>query len=120
MSNGIEIEGMEEFKDMLEDMTLDEASERKAVRLAIEPIADEVEKNSPVGYAGKLKRISKTVKKDGFATIGTVKTKVFYDLFQEFGTSQQKKNVGYFERSVKSTEDKAVGILAKELLDKVK
>lgn len=120
MSNGIEIEGMEEFTDFLEDMTIDEANERKAMRSAIKPIGEEVEKNSPVGYTGKLKRISKTVKKDGLATVGIVRTKVFYDIFQEFGTSKQKKNVGYFERSVKNTEDKALSILAKELLDKVK
>ncbi|RUT53041.1 bacteriophage HK97-gp10, tail-component family protein [Clostridium botulinum] len=120
MNNGIEIEGMEEFTNMLENMTLGEADERKAVRLAIEPIAVEVEKNSPVGKTKRLKKISKTVKKDGLATVGIVRTKAFYDLFQEFGTSQQKHHVGYFERSVKSTEDKAISILAKELLDKVR
>lgn len=120
MSNGIEIEGLDEFTNFLEDMTLTESDENKAVREAIKPIADEVEKNSPVGYTGKLKRISKTVKKDGFSTVGIVRTKIFYDRFQEFGTSKQKKNLGYFERSVKNTEDKSVSILAKILLDKAK
>ncbi|EKO1913619.1 hypothetical protein PZQ55_002707 [Clostridium botulinum] len=120
MSSGIEIEGMEEFTDFLQDMTLTESDERKAVREAIKPIANEVEKNSPTGYTGRLKRISETVKKEGLATVGLVRTTVFYDIFQELGTSKQKKNVGYFERSVKSTEDKALSILAKELLDKVK
>jgi HK97 gp10 family phage protein len=119
MADGIEVEGMDEFTDMLEDMTIDEADEKKAMRKAIKPIADEVERNSPVGYTGKLKKISKTVKKEGLATVGIVRTKVFYDIFQEFGTSTQKKNVGYFERSVNSTKDEATGILAKELLDKV-
>jgi HK97 gp10 family phage protein len=120
MADGIEVEGMDEFTDMLKDMTIDEADEKKAMRNAIKPIADEVERNSPVGYTGKLKKISKTVKKEGLATAGIVRTKVFYDIFQEFGTSQQKKNVGYFDRSVKNTEDEAVEILAKELLDKAK
>ena len=120
MADGIEVEGMEEFTDMLADMTIDEADEKKAMREAIKPIADEVERNSPVGYTGKLKKISKTVKKEGLATVGIVRTKVFYDIFQEFGTSKQKKNVGYFDRSVKNTEDEAVEILAKELLDKAK
>jgi len=31
-----------------------------------------------------------------------------------------KHNIGYFERSVKNTEDEALSILAKELLDKVR
>lgn len=116
---GIEIEGMEEFTDMIEDMTIDEADEKKAIRNAIRPIAEEIEKNTPIG-SGKLKKISKTVKKEGLATVGIVRTKAFYDIFQEFGTSEQKKNVGYFDRSVKNTENEALSILAKELLDKAR
>ena len=118
--SGIEIEGMDEFTKMLEDMTISEADEKKAMRKAIKPIADEVEKNSPVGKTGRLKKVSKTVKKDGLATVGVVRTSTWYDKFQEFGTSQQKHNIGYFERSVKDTEDEALEILSKELLDKVK
>lgn len=120
MADGIEIEGLDEFTQMLENMTIDEADEKKVMRNAIKPIAEEIEKNTPVGSTGKLKKISKTVKKEGLATIGIVRTKVFYDMFQEFGTSQQKHHVGYFDRSVKNTEDKAIEILAKELLDKAK
>ncbi|AUM89168.1 hypothetical protein RSJ15_16210 [Clostridium botulinum] len=119
MNNGIEIEGMEEFTNMLENMTLGEADERKAVRLAIEPIANEIEKNT-TKRSGKLSKISKTVKKEGLATVGIVKTKQFYDIFEEFGTSMSKHNVGYFDRSVKNTEGEAISILAKELLSKVR
>jgi len=118
--DGIEIEGMEEFTDMLEGMTIDEADEKKAIRNAIRPIAEEIEKNTPIGSTGKLKKISKTVKKEGLATVGIVRTKAFYDIFQEFGTSEQKKNVGYFDRSVKNTENEALNILSKELLNKAK
>lgn len=119
MDNGIEIEGMEEFTDMLSDMTIDETDEKKAMREAIKPIAEEIEKNT-TKRSGKLSKISKTVKKEGLATVGIVKTKQFYDIFEEFGTSMSKHNVGYFDRSVKNTEDKAINILAKELLDKAK
>lgn len=120
MSDGIELEGMEEFADFLQDMTIDEADEKKAMREAIKPIANEVEKNTPVGNTGKLKKISKTVKKEGLATVGIVRTKAFYDLFQEFGTSQQKSNIGYFERSVENTKNEALSILTRELLNKGK
>lgn len=120
MADGIEIEGMEEFTNMLQDMTIDESDEKKAIREAIKPIADEVQKNTPVGATGKLSKIKTSVKKEGFSTVGTVKTGAWWDKFQEFGTSQQKHNVGYFDRSVKNTEDRALEILAKELLDKAK
>ncbi|AJA42864.1 hypothetical protein DP125_13640 [Clostridium tetani] len=117
MADGIEIEGMEEFADMLENMTIDEADEKKAMREAIKPIADEIEKNTKK-RSGKLSKLSKTVKKEGLGTVGIVRTKAFYDIFEEFGTSHAKHNVGYFDRSVKNTEDNAIEILSKELLDK--
>lgn len=120
MENGIELEGMKEFTAMLENMTIDEADEKKAVRKAIKPIAEEIKKNTPVGEKGKLKKLSVTVKKEDLATVGTVRTTAFYDIFQEFGTSKQKKNVGYFDRSVKAKEDEAIGILSDELLNKAK
>lgn len=116
---GIEIEGLEEFTNFLSEMTIDEADESKAVRLAIEPIAKEIEKNTKK-RSGKLAKISKTVKKQGLATAGIVKTKQFYDIFEEFGTSTAKHNVGYFEKSVKNTEDEAIKILAEILLGKAK
>ncbi|MGO5075189.1 HK97-gp10 family putative phage morphogenesis protein [Clostridium sporogenes] len=119
MADGIEIEGMEEFTDMLQHMTIDEADEKKAVREAIKPIADEIEKNT-TKRSGKLAKVKEKVKKEGLATVGEVKTKEFYDIFEEFGASMAKHNIGYFDRSVKNTEDKALSILAKELLDKVR
>lgn len=119
MSDGIEIEGLDEFTDFLNDMTVDEADEKRAVRKSLKPIAEEIEGNTPK-RTGMLSKLRETVKKEGFATVGAVRTKVFYDIFQEFGTSKQKKNVGYFDRSVKNKESEALEILAKELLDKAK
>jgi HK97 gp10 family phage protein len=118
--SGIQIEGFEELEELLQDMTIDESDEKKAIRKAIDVIGDEVEKNTPVGATEKLKKIKKSVKKEGFATVGTVKMGAFYDIFQEFGTSQQKKHIGFFERSVEKSKDEAIEILGKELLDKAK
>jgi len=115
----IEIEGFEELEEFLQNLTVTDSDEKKAMKLAIDVIANEVEKNTPE-RTGKLKRIKKTVKKDGFGTVGTIKMGVFYDIFQEFGSSQQKKNIGFFERSVNNTKDKAIQVLTKELLDKAK
>lgn len=78
MADGIEIEGFEEFEEMLVDMTIDESDEKKAMREAIKPIATEIEKNT-TKRTGKLSKLSKTVKKDGFATVGIIKTKQWYD-----------------------------------------
>lgn len=119
MVDGIEIEGMDGFSEMLQHMTIDEADERKAVRKGIEVVAKQIERNTPV-LTGKLKKIKKSVKKEGFATVGAVRLGTWWDLFQEFGTSQQKHHIGFFDKAVKNSEDKAVEIVSKELLDKVR
>ncbi|HBJ2612668.1 TPA: hypothetical protein LA742_001096 [Clostridium botulinum] len=119
MDNGIEIEGMEELTNFLTDITIDESDERRAVKKGIEVIAKEVESNTPV-LTGRLKKIKKGVKKEGFATVGTVRLGAWWDLFQEFGTSQQKHHIGFFDRAVKGSEDEAVEIVSRELLDKVR
>lgn len=120
MSSGIEIEGLEEFEKTIQDMTITDLEAKAAIRAAIKPIADTIEKETPKGETGRLKKLSKTVKTNGLGYEGIVRAKAFYDIFQEFGTSQQKSHVGYFDRAVKSSEDEAINILSNALLNKVK
>lgn len=117
---GIEIDGLDEFQEMLEDMILTEADERKSMRKAIQVVAEQVEKDSPKGETGKLSKVKTSVKKDGLGIVGEVKSGAYWDIFQEFGTSKQKANVGYFDRAVTSTQDEALEILISELLSKAK
>lgn len=116
MSSSIEIDGFDELENMLQNMTISEEDEKKAMKKAIEVIAAEVEKNTPK-RTGKLKKsIKKTVKKEELDTVGIVNLGKFYDIFQEFGTSQQKTHVGFFERSINKSEDDAIRALSDELL----
>lgn len=113
----IEFDGFDELESLLQEMTIDEADERRAMKKAIDIIGDEVDRNTPVGATQRLKKsLKRQVTKEGFATVGIVRFGVFYDLFQEFGTSRSKKNVGFFERSVNNTQDEALSVLANELL----
>lgn len=116
--NGIELEGLEEWTNILEKATIDETDSKKAMRKAINELANAVAKDTPRGTTGKLSKIKKAVKSDGLAVVGEIKLGAFYGMFQEFGTSKSKKNKGFFDRSVTSTQDKAIEILSKELLDK--
>lgn len=120
MSNCIQVEGFEELESLLEDMTITEADEKKAMRAAINPIAEEVEKDTPEDTRELKESIKKQVKKEELATVGFVRMGKFYDIFQEFGTSKSKKNAGFFERAVNRSKDEAVKILGDKLLDKVK
>lgn len=120
MASGIEIDGFDDLENLLQDMTISDVDEKKAMKKAIEPIYQEVYANAPE-RTGKLKKqITKIVKKEDFATTGTIKLGAFYSMFEEFGTSQQKSHVGFFETSVNKTNNEAIEILTKELLDKAK
>lgn len=120
MSNGIEIEGMEEFTEMLRNMTLTEEDEKRAVRKGIDIIDKSLDGQIPIGKTKRLSKRKKNVKKEGLATVGTTRLTAFYDFMREFGTSQSKTHAGFFERAVKSSENEAIETIAKELLDKAK
>ena len=112
----IELTGFEELEAELQKMTITKADERKAMKIAIEPVAKELKANTPIGHTKRLSNVKATVKQEEFSTVGIVRSEAFYDVFQEYGTSYQKANVGYFDKSISSTQDKAVEILAKTLL----
>ncbi|OOM64239.1 hypothetical protein CLBEIC_55560 [Clostridium beijerinckii] len=98
-------------------MTLTEADEKKAMKDGIDVIYNAVESNTPVGETGKMKKEIKTkVSKDDFSVTGQVIMGAWYTGFEEFGTSQQKHHVGFFERSVNSSQNEALEVLAKGLL----
>ena len=118
--SGIEIDGFEDWEEYVQSMTLTENDKRTAMKSAIEPIKEEVANNTPVKTKKLQKSIKTQVKKEDFAIAGIVRMGKFYDRFQEFGTSQQKANVGFFERAVNKSRGRAIGILARELLDKAK
>ncbi|WP_143328808.1 HK97-gp10 family putative phage morphogenesis protein, partial [Clostridium beijerinckii] len=83
----------------------------------IDVIYNAVESNTPVGETGKMKKEIKTkVSKDDFSVTGQVIMGAWYTGFEEFGTSQQKHHVGFFERSVNSSQNEALEVLAKGLL----
>lgn len=120
MYDGIEIEGLDELTDFLADMTIDEADENKAMRKAIEPIYEEVVKNSPSDMGYLRRNIKKQVKKEDLSTVGIVKLGAWYSMFNEFGTSKNKSHIGFFNRAVEKSKDESLEILKKELLDKAK
>lgn len=115
--DNIELEGMDSLTDLFKDMTLTEENKKQAMQKAIKVVKNEISKNT-TKRTGRLSKLSATVKQEDFATVGIVKTKRFYDIFEEFGTSNAKHNVGYFDKSVRNKENEAVHILYDELIDK--
>lgn len=113
------VDGFAEFEEMLKDMTISEEDEKKFLRKAIKPIAEGLKKDTPKGYTGKLAKVKTAVKREELLTVATVKAGAWWDIFQEFGTSKTKKNIGYFDKSVQNSQDEAFRILG-EILDKAK
>ena len=116
MSNSIEISGFSELENFLHDMTISDAVEKSAMKLAIIPIKEALEQATPKGATGKLSKIKTSVKKEGFATVGTLKLGAFWGMFQEYGTSTNRAHVGFFENTIRRTESSALAILTRELL----
>lgn len=116
----IEMEGFDELNELLKKMTLTEEDERKAIRAALEPVKEEVEKNTPVA-TGKLKgsvRIS--LAKEDHQIVGKVTMGEHYGRFLEYGTSKSTKHKGFFARSVRESKGPAMEVLKKEILGRLK
>lgn len=116
----IDLEGFDGLNDLLQKMTLTEEDKKRAMRAALVPVKDEVQKNTPVD-TGKLQKSIKTqVGKKSGETIGKVIMGEYYGKFQEYGTSHQRKNVGFFARSIRASRDEAMKILKAEIFHRLK
>ena len=119
MSSTIELEGYEEFEEYVKNMALDTVIKRQAVRSGIKVIGEGLENDTPVGPTGELAEIKISVKENALATEGTAKSKAFYDVFQNYGTSEQKAHVGYFDRSVEENTEEAISKVAQTIFRKM-
>lgn len=117
----IELEGFDELEKLLEKMTLTEEDARKAISAALEPVKAEVEKNTPVGATQRLKSgIKVRIGKEDGKTVGRLTLGEYYGRFQEYGTSTQRGNVGFFARSIRASKDEALRILKAEIFSRLK
>lgn len=114
----MEIEGLEDVTSMFQDMNISEEDERRALNNSTKGLEKGLESATPKGRTKKLSKIKKSTKREGLGYTRTLSLGAFWDLFQEFGTSQQKHNVGFFERTVRQHENEVSNILIKELIDR--
>lgn len=108
------------MEELFNNMVFSSLDKRKAVKAGINVIAEGLEKDTPKGATGELAEVKITVREKDLATEGLARSKAFYDIFQEFGTSEQKANVGYFERSVNSNSNKALSEMAEAIFNKMR
>ena len=114
----VEIEGLDEVMSMFEDMNISEEDERRALNNSTKGLEKGLESATPKWKTKKLSKIKKSTKREGLGYTRTLSLGAFWDIFQEFGTSQQKHHVGFFERTVRQHENKVIDTLVKELIDR--
>lgn len=120
MPSTIELEGFEEFEQYVKSMALDATIKKQAIRSGIKVIGEGLENDTPRGPTGELAKIKISVKENALATEGTAKSEAFYDIFQEYGTSEQKAHVGYFDRSVEENTEEAISKVAQTIFRKMR
>lgn len=112
----IEIKGFDDiFKD-LDDMNISDKKKRIALREGAEIVKQAVIDNSPVRTGKMKKRWKSTIKRfDG--NLGfEVKGDTVQDIENEFGSSKNKKHIGFFSNAVDKVTDKAVNSISKGVL----
>lgn len=112
----IEIKGFDDiFKD-LDDMNISDRKKRAVLREGAEIVRQSVIDNSPVRSGQMKKRWKSSIKRfDG--NLGfEVKGDTVQDIENEFGSSKNKKHIGFFSNAVDKVSDKAVNIIAKGVL----
>lgn len=112
----IEIKGFDDiFKD-LDDMNISDKKKRIALREGAEIVRQAVIDNSPVRTGKMKKRWKSTIKRfDG--NLGfEVRGDTVQDIENEFGSSKNKKNIGFFSSAVDKVTDKAVNSISKGVL----
>lgn len=113
----LEIKGFDDvFKD-LDDMNISDTKKRRALRNGAEIILNSIQKNSPK-RSGSLKDRwkSKITRIDGDLGF-EIKGDTLQDIYNEFGSSDNKKHIGFFSNAVDQVSNKAINIIVEEVFD---
>lgn len=104
-----------ELTKEIEKMGVSDEELARAGNKAMNTMLKEVIENTPED-TGKMKS---TVKKSTSRKVGMVETTVYigspFAPLQEFGTSTQNKNVGFFDKSIENTKEEVLMNVMKEI-----
>lgn len=114
------LEGFDEFIDFCSDLKIEDEEVTSVMTRSLKIPKAIVKKNAPK-LSGLTKRSIKIkVKKNTFGgCTGVVYLNNFQAMFQEFRNIRQSgKHVGWFERSIRESEDDFIESLREELIDR--
>lgn len=112
----IEIKGFDDIFETLDDMDISDKKKRLALRNASEIVLKAIEYNSPK-RSGKLKKSWKAKIRRIDGNLGfEIRGNTQQDIENEFGSSTNKKHIGFFSNAVDKSSNKAVSQIIKEVL----
>lgn len=112
----IEIKGFDDiFKD-LDDMNISDKKKRKALKEGAEIVRQAVIDNSPEASGQMKKRWKSKIKRFDGDLGFEIKGDTVQDIENEFGSSKNKKHIGFFSNAVDKVTDKAVNSISKGVL----
>lgn len=112
----IEIKGFDDIFNDLDDMNISDRKKRTALKSGSEIIIRAVEDNSPARTGKMKKRWKNTIKRFDGDLGFEIKGDTVQDIENEFGSSKNKKHIGFFSNAVDKVTDKAVNIISKGVL----
>lgn len=113
----IEIKGFDDIFKNLDDMNISDTKKRKALKIGAEIVRNEVIKNTPVNTGRMKKRWKSSIRRIDGDLGFEVKGDTLEDIYNEFGSSKNKKHIGFFSNSVDKVSDKAVKTIIDEVLE---
>lgn len=106
--DNFKIDGLDELIDFVESMEISEQKERRALRASGEIIKKSMEDSIVEDSGYSKKSIKQSIKKLDDGLYSVVEVGSWYYPFEEYGTSQNKSNVGKIERNLQNAIEDAV------------
>lgn len=112
---GIEIKGFDDIFEELDDMNISDRKKRNALKEGAEIARQAVIDNSPVA-TGRMKKRWKSIIKRFDGNLGfEIRGDTVQDIENEFGSSKNKKHIGFFSNAVDKVSNEVVNIIAEEV-----
>lgn len=114
--SGIEVQGLDELDKLFHDIEITEQKEKKALKLALDLYSSSAKNSAPrlTGHTEKSIK-SKIGRHDGNLAAIT-KVNAWDAIFGEYGSSKNKKYVGWFSNAVDNTTTEAINIVKEIIL----